>query len=90
MLLLLPFLVLTAASVRSDWVSNTEAARSPDDLLEKRTVFDEISKILLNEKCIRVEFLVPLPTYEFTMKLDIEKLIQNLSLMSETPSFFAH
>ena len=35
-----------------------------------------------------MEFLVPFPTYEFTMKPDIEKMIQQLSLMCETPSLF--
>ena len=78
----------TPASVRSDWASNIEAATNPDDLIEKGILFNEVSKILLTEKFIRVEFLVPFPTYEFTMKPDIEEMIQRLSLMWETPSLF--
>ena len=87
-MLLLFFLIFTPASVRSDWASNIEAASNPDDLIEKGILFNEVSKILLTEKFIRVEILVPFPTYEFTMKPDIEKLIQQLSLMWETPSLF--
>ena len=87
-MLLLLFLIFTPASVRSDWASNIEAASNPDDLIEKGILFNEVSKILLTEKFIRVEFLVPFPTYEFTMKPDIEKMIQQLSLMWETPSLF--
>ena len=87
-MLLLFFLIFTPASVRSDWASNIEAASNPDDLIEKEILFKEVSKILLTEKLIRVEFLVPFPTYEFTMKPDIEKMIQQLSLMWETPSLF--
>ena len=88
MLLILFFLVFTPASVRNDWAPNIEAATNPDDLIEKGILFNEVSKILLTEKFIRVDFLVPFPTYEFTMKPDIEKMVQQLSLMWETPSLF--
>ena len=87
-MLLLFFLIFTPAFFRSDWASNTEASSNPDDLVEKGILFNEVSKILQTEKFIRVEFLVPFPTYEFTMKPDIEKMIQQLLLMWETPSFF--
>ena len=88
MLFLSLFLLFAPASVRSDWASNIEAATNPDDLIEKGILFNEVSKILLTEKFIRVEFLIPFPTYEFTMKPDIEEMIHQLSLMWETPSFF--
>ena len=51
-------------------------------------MFNEVSKILLTEKFIRVELLVPFPTYEFTMKSDIETMLHQLSVMWETPSLF--
>ena len=38
---------------------------------------------------IRVEFLVPFPTYEFTMEPDIEKMVHQLSLMWKTPPLFS-
>ena len=87
-MLLIFFMLFTPASVRSDWASNIEAASNPDDLFEKRILFNEVSKILLLENFIRVEFLVPFPTYEITMKPDIEKTIHRLSLMWESPSLF--
>ena len=87
-MLLTFFMLFTPASVRSDWASNIEAASNPDDLIEKGILFNEVSKILLTENFIRVEFLVPFPTYDFTMKPDIEKMIQQLSLMWKTPSLF--
>ena len=89
MLLLLFFLNFTPASVRSDWASNIEAVTNPDDLIEKDILFNEVSKILLTEKFIRVKYPVPFPNYEFTMKLDIDKMIQQLFLMWEIPSFFS-
>ena len=87
-MLLLLFLLFTPASVRKDWASNIEAATNPDDLIEKGIFFNEVSKILLTEKFTRVEFLAPFPTYDFTMKPDIERMIQQLSLMWETSSLF--
>ena len=72
-MLLLLFLLFTHAFVRGDWASNIEAASNSDDLIEKGILFNEVSKILLTEEFIRVEFLVPFPTYDFTRKPDIEK-----------------
>ena len=87
-MLLFLLLIFTPASVRSDWASNIEAASNPDNLIEKGILFNEVSEILLTEKFIRVEFLVPFPTYDFTVMPDIEKMIQQLSFMWETHSFF--
>ena len=87
-MLLFLSLIFTPAPVRSDWASNIEAASNPDDLIEKGILFNEVSKILLTEKFFRVEFLVPFPTYDFTMKPDIEKMIQQLPLMWESHSLF--
>ena len=80
LLFVLCFLIFTSAPVRSGWASNIEAATNPDDLIE-RGFFNEVSKILLTEKFIRVEFLVPFPTCEFTMKPNIKKRIEQFSLM---------
>ena len=85
-MLLLFLLIFTPTSVRSDWASNIEAASNPDDLIEKGILFNEVSKLLQTGKLVRVELLVPFPTYEFTMKPDIENMIQQLSVMWETPS----
>ena len=64
-----------------------EAATKLDDLFEKRIFFKNISNILLTEKFIQVELLVPFLTFEFTMKPDIDETIPQLSLIWETPFF---
>ena len=88
MFLILFLFLFTPASVRSDWASKIEAATDSDDLIEKGILFNEVSKTLLTERFIRVEFLVPFPTYNFSMKPDFEKMIHQLSLMWEIhPSF---
>ena len=88
MFLIVFLFLFTPASVRSDWASNIEAATNPDDLIEKGILFNEDRKILLTEKFIPVELLVPFPTYNFTMNPDTEKLIHQLSDIWETPSIF--
>ena len=88
MLLFLVYLFFTPASVYGQWSSNIEPSNNPNDLLEKGILFNERNKILLTENFIRVEFLVPFPTYDFTLKPDIEQLIQRLSHMWALLSLF--
>ena len=75
-MLLLQFFVFTLAFVRRYWASYIEAATNPGDFIEKGIPFIEDSEFLLTENFIRVEFFVPFPTYEFTKKPDIEKMVQ--------------
>ena len=51
-------------------------------------MFIERSKILLSDKIIRVEFLVPFPLYDFSMKPDIEAMIYKLCNLWQVPSLF--
>ena len=88
MFLLTPLFVFTRASVRSEWLSNLEAYTNPNELLEKGVLFHERSKILLAEKFVRVEFLVPFPTYYFDLKPEIELLLDKLSDMWALQSIF--
>ena len=87
--MLLPFFLafFTLASVRSDWASKIEAATNPDNRIENKVSVNEVSNILLTEKLIHVEFLVPFPTYEFIMEREIGKMIQQLALMWDTSLF---
>ena len=61
----------------------------PTISLKKKTLFTEVSRILLTEKLIRVKFFVPFPTYEITMNPDIQRTIEQLSLLWETRSLFS-
>ena len=79
------FRILTQPSVRSHWASNIKAATSPDDFNEKSIFANELSKILLTEKLIRIRFLEPFLTHDFAMKPDFDKMNQHLSLLWKTP-----
>ena len=88
MLLIIACIVFTPASVSCQWSSNIEASNNPNDLFEKGILINERNKILLTEKFISMEFLVPFPTYEFPLKPDIEQLIHRLSKTWDLPSIF--
>ena len=59
-----------------------------DKFLSKGILFHENAKILLAEKFVNVEFLIPFPRYNFTAKEAIEETLHKLSNMWNIPSVF--
>ena len=88
MLLNFFLLFFTPASVRPDWDSNLQPSHNHDDLLEKGILFHERGKILLAEKFVLVEFMIPFPTYDFALKHEIERTLVRLGSMWDLPSLF--
>ena len=58
------------------------------DYKAKGVIFNQKAQILLAEKFINVEFLVPFPNYTFTAQKSIETTLLKLSQMCKTPSAF--
>ena len=54
-----------------------------DDILEKGIMK---TKILLAEKFVPVQFLIPLPSFNFSMKSDVEKMLSKLQAMWNLPA----
>ena len=59
-----------------------------DEFLSKGILFHENAKILLAEKFVNVEFLIPFPHCNFTAKEAIEETLHKLSNMWNIPSVF--
>ena len=57
-----------------------------DDVLRKGIMFNEESRILLAEKFIPIQFLVPFPKYNFSMKTELTELLKNLNNKWKLPS----
>ena len=57
-----------------------------DDVLKKGILFTEESKIVIAEKFIPVQFLVPFPSYNFTLKTEIKDMLAQLNEMWKLPS----
>ena len=83
-------LIFAPASVRNQRESNIEPSNNPNYLPEKGIFLTSDSKFLLTEKFIRVEFLVPFPTYEFTMQLDFEHFFTAFHECWISLFYFAH
>ena len=57
-----------------------------DDVLKKGILFTEESKIVFAEKFIPVQFLVPFPSYNFTLKTEIKDMLAQLNEIWKLPS----
>ena len=64
------------------------ASSETPDYLSDGIIFHKETKILLAEKFVNVEFLIPFPNYNFTQKDAITTLLQKLSNMWKLPSAF--
>ena len=64
----------------------TEATDDYDDFLRSGIIFHQESKILLAEKFVNVEFLLPFPKYNFEWKAEIAKLLSKLGDKWKIPS----
>ena len=57
-----------------------------DGALEKGIIFHEQKKILLAEKFIDIQFLLPFPTFSMHIKKDLEDLTSTLATRRDMPS----
>ena len=92
-------LTLFALTQTPSFTIATDYEHEFDDVLKKGILFNEDSKILLAEKFIPVQFLVPFPSYNFTLKPELVtmlkmRLAETLTLLTltlfaltQTPSF---
>ena len=56
------------------------------EVLTKGILFHKESQIVLAEKFVNVEFLVPFPQYDFDMKKQVEDMLEKLATMWTQPS----
>ena len=77
---LLIFCILIEATYSSEVIDKF------DSVLRKGIFFNEEPKILLAEKFVPVQFLVPFPTYNFTLKPELTNLLKNLTDRWKMPS----
>ena len=61
-----------------------------DGPLKKGIIFQENKKILVAEKFINVEFLLPFPKFAVYIKSDLEHLLSALTTMWDMPTFISY
>ena len=79
-------LTLFALTQTPPFTIATDYEHEFDDVLKKGILFNEESKILLAEKFIPVQFLVPFPSYNFTLKPELVTMLDKLNHMWSLPS----
>ena len=77
----LNILLTSILSIKAD-----DPKKTYDDVLQKGILFNEESKILLAEKFVPVQFLVPFPKYNFSVKPELKALLRNLNEKWNLPS----
>ena len=65
-------------------------ANSRQGSLDKGIFFNEETKIVLAEKVINVQFLVPFPRFETTLISSVDQIAQSLQKMRQTPNYFCY
>ena len=76
----LKILLTSILSIKAD-----DPKKTYDDGLQKGTLFNEKSKIL-SEKFVPVQFLVPFPKYNVSVKPELKALLRNLNEKWNLPS----
>ena len=66
--------------------AQTAEERNFDDVLEKGIIFNEETKILLAEKFVPFQFMVAFPSYNFSLKPELNTLLRRLDDMWKLPS----
>ena len=61
-----------------------------EGILEKGILFNEETKILIAEKFINVQFLIPFPDHNVVISNDVRNLIKSLKNLWEHPSVFCN
>ena len=77
----LNILLTSILSIKAD-----DPKKTYDDVLQKGILFNEESKILLAERFVPVQFLVPFPKYNFSVKPELKALLRNLNEKWNIPS----
>ena len=68
------------------YTAETAEERNFEDVLEKGIIFKEETKILLAEKIVPVQLMVPFPSYNFSLKPELNTLLRRLNDMWKLPS----
>ena len=71
-------------------VLESDTKSSDDETLAKGVIFNEETTILLAEKFIQVEFLVPFPQFSLSIRTELNATLQRLNQMWRQPSVNCH
>ena len=84
----MPSLALTATQTK--WASGIIAEQDSGAVLENGIIFNHVTKILLAEKFVNVDFLVPFPRFEMDLRAELRTYIDKLGQLWTSLSWQCH
>ena len=82
--------ILALATIQSEWISNIIADQDSGAILANGIIFNHVTKILLAEKFINVNFLVPFPKFEMNVSAELGFYINKLAPLWSSTSWQCH
>ena len=81
---------LAFSATQTKWASDINAEQDSGAVLENGIIFNHVTKILLSEKFINVDFLVPFPQFELDLRAELRAYIEKLGHLWDSPSWQCH
>ena len=78
------------SAIQTEWNSDIIADQDSGAILANGIIFNHVTKILLAEKFINVDFLVPFPKFEMNMSAELGAYINKLAPLWDASSWQCH
>ena len=82
--------LLAFSATQTNWASDINAEQNSGAVLENGIKFNHVTTILLSEKFINVDFLVPFPQFELDIRAKVRAYIETLGTLWTSPSWQCH
>ena len=82
--------IATILTDQVKWTSDIIPEQAQGGVLENGTIFNHVTKILLAEKFINVDFLVPFPKFELDLRAKLGAYIEKLGKLWASPNRQCH
>ena len=82
--------IATILTDQVKWTSDIIPEQAQGAVLENGIIFNHVTKILLAEKFINVDFLVPFPKFELDLRAELGAYIEKLGKLWASPSWQCH
>ena len=82
--------ILVLSALQTEWNSDIIADQDSGAFLGNGIIFNHVTKILLAEKFINVDFLVPFPKFEMNVSAELGAYINKLATLWDASSWQCH
>ena len=83
-------IILVLSAIQTEWNSDIIADQDSGAILANGIFFNHVTKILLAEKFINVDFLVPFPKFEMNVSAELGAYINKLAPLWDASSWQCH